>query len=146
MDSILYMLFLEANGDGTGWATEGRNPFRQPTPLFFKKGFEMNKLTFILTLSLLFPIAGKADVLPSREADAICRAEAVRAVRFMGGHLRQLAVTFKSADVAEISTAIVYEFYHRESKNLHYTVVAYAYPDDRSCFLGSVTNNIAGND
>jgi hypothetical protein len=48
--------------------------------------------------------------------------------------------------VAEISTPIVYKYRYRGIDDPIVTVEAYAYPDNGSCVIGSITNHIAGND
>jgi hypothetical protein len=107
----------------------------------------MKKICLALSLNLLGLAGARADVLSPAEANAICHQKALRAAHFIAESNRKFFVTYKAATVAEISTAITYNFrYDRASTQAIYTVVAYAYPDDRSCTIGSITNNIAGND
>ena len=110
------------------------------------QGEKMKTALATLALTLIFQTAARADVLAPAEADAICHAKALRAAHFLAESNRPLIATFVTGKIAEISTPITYQFRYRGVSEAQYTVVAYAYPDDRSCTIGSVTNNIAGND
>ncbi|MGZ3693509.1 MAG: hypothetical protein ACXWQO_04915 [Bdellovibrionota bacterium] len=106
----------------------------------------MKNIFAVVVLNLLALSAANANVLPPSEADAICHKKAVRSARFLAETRRNFLVSYKAADVAEISTQITYEFHNPGLDEALFTVVAYAYPDTKSCLIGSITNNIAGND
>lgn len=105
----------------------------------------MKKL-LLTALLLPFSLSAQAELLTPKEADAICRAKAVRAARFISGSKVKYQVSYKAADVYEISTPITYDFHVPGIEDSIITVHAYAYPEDRSCLLGSIVNNVAGND
>ena len=110
----------------------------------------MSKLLVFAVLSSLIGLNSYADVLPPKEATKICRAKALKSAHFISESSQPFIVSYIASSVAEISTPITFEFTTRASKSAGiddalFTVQAYAYPDG-SCLIGSVTNNIAGND
>ena len=108
----------------------------------------MKTIIALLSLNLVFAFSAQADVLPPAEADAICHAKALNAAHFLAETNKKFIVTYVAATEAEISTMITYQYRFEGSTvpDAVYTVVAYAYPDDKSCTIGSVTNDVAGND
>lgn len=106
----------------------------------------MKKIALLTTLFLSTALSAKAELLKPREADAICRAKAVRAAQFIMEKKQKFSVKYKAADIYEISTPITYEFYVPGIVDSLVTVHAYAYPDDHSCTIGVISNNLAGND
>jgi len=106
----------------------------------------MKKLSLIFTLMLSLNASAQAGALTPEEANAICRVKAKRAARFISESNRKLLVSYQVSDVYEISTPITYEFRLPGLEEAIYTVHAYAYPSDRTCIIGSILNNIAGND
>jgi hypothetical protein len=103
-------------------------------------------LTLLSTLMLTLGLSAQAAPLAPKQANAICRAKALRAAHFIAESNRKFLVSYKASDVYEISTPITYEFRVAGLDDAIVTVTAFAYPDDRSCTIGSIVNNIAGND
>jgi hypothetical protein len=101
---------------------------------------------FVCLPYLFAAMNASAAVLTTEQADAICHRDAVAAAHFITKSERPFLVSAKAAQEAEISTPITYEFRYEKGAEALVTVVAYAYPDDKSCTLGTITNNIAGND
>ena len=97
-------------------------------------------------LGMNLATVARADVLPPAKANEICRAKALKAAHFIMETPKKFVVTYKASDIAEISTPITYEFYYKGINDSIVTVHAYAYPDDQSCLIGVISNNIAGND
>jgi len=106
----------------------------------------MKKIALLTALFLAPAFSAHAELLKPREADAICRAKAARAAHFIADTKQKYTVKYKAANVYEISTAITYDFFVRGLDEAVITVHAYAYPEDRSCTIGVITNNLAGND
>jgi hypothetical protein len=106
----------------------------------------MKNILSFLVLNLALMGTAQADALSPSEADSICRAKALKAAHFLAESNRKFILNFRASDVAEISTPITYELRYSRATEALYTVVAFAYPDNRTCLIGSVTNNIAGND
>ena len=108
----------------------------------------MKTMLAFLILPLAITTAAYAQVLPASAADAVCHQKALRAAHFLSESSRPFLINYQAGRQAEISTMITYYYSYKASKMLEtlYTVVAYAYPDDGSCMIGSVTNNTAGND
>lgn len=106
----------------------------------------MKKLIALSTLMFTLALSAQAAPLAPKEANAICRAKAVAAARFIFPSKRKFLVSYKASDTYEISTPISYEFRVAGLDEAVVTVTAFAYPEDRSCELGSIVNNIAGND
>jgi hypothetical protein len=107
----------------------------------------MKKLNFTaLVVSSLVAAGAHAAPLAPKAADVICRKKALAAAHFIAEANKPFVGTYKASKVAEISTPIRYEFTYPGISEVLFTVDAYAYPDDKSCTIGSVVNNIAGND
>lgn len=99
------------------------------------------------TLLALFAVGlAHAEVLTPKEANAICRAKALRAAHFIMESDKPFYVSYQASKVAEISTGIVYEFKYAGIEDAVVTVQAFAYPDNQYCLIGQITNNLAGND
>lgn len=92
------------------------------------------------------PVITWAEALPPVQADAICHVKALRAAHFVMEFDKKFLISYKTGRVAEISTPIVYKYRYRGIDDPIVTVEAYAYPDNGSCVIGSITNHIAGND
>ena len=103
---------------------------------------------FTLVQSVLVSHAVVASPLPAKDADMICRKKALLAAHFISESDRPFVVKYKAAKVAEISTPIAYTFTYAgvEIDEPLFTVHAYAYPGDKSCTIGKIINNLAGND
>jgi hypothetical protein len=110
----------------------------------------MFKMLVYPILMSVVTISAQADVLPPKAADKICRDKALKAAHFIAESSKRFIVSYVASNVAEISTPITYDFTYQSAKNAGiedslFTVHAYAYPDG-SCLVGSITNNVAGND
>jgi hypothetical protein len=96
-----------------------------------------------LSLSLI----SNADCLNLQQADKICQGDAVNAAHFILKTDKKFYVSSKTSETCEISTPIQYEFRTSSGQDDEtvVTVKAYAYPEG-SCELGSIVNNLSGND
>lgn len=104
------------------------------------------KMFLVLMTFTLTSLPSYASVLPPKQADAICHKKALRAAHFISETSGDFFVSYHASDVAEISTPITYEFHYNGIDEPIVTVYAYAYPNDRTCTLGTIRNNLAGND
>ena len=109
----------------------------------------MNKLKIAMALStnLFLMHAAQADMMSLKDADQICRKKALAGAHYLAETQRPMVVSVKlGSPYAEISTVLKYDYKFSNSADELYTVIAYAYPDDHSCTIGSITDNVAGND